>query len=263
MNDDYKKFFPHDLGLKPNQPKKEDKLIRFLTLHKITQLIEQRALHFHRLDKFPDQNEGIWTNNDTHLWKNYKFDVPKFSREFRITSAITCWSKIDKNLNTSKMWEKYVPDDQGLAIVTTPSLLCDLTRNGLIELGAEHAHILIAEVQYIDRNTHSNIKLLKPADPLCNATLPYYQKDKSSYSFENEVRLLVNAGLKDKIPMAIADEGVNIPIDSMELITEIWFPPTISNTNKETLCKLLIKHRLDSKINVGATLGASAKLAKK
>jgi hypothetical protein len=125
LEDNFLDFFPSKSGLKPKQPSHDDKLVRFLTLTKTIHLLTSQKLHLTRLDKFQDKHEGMWSNLDENHWgKHQGFNVPRFSKEFRKTIGITCWSKVSKQSDYNKMWMEYVCGNQGLAIVTNVKTLC-------------------------------------------------------------------------------------------------------------------------------------------
>lgn len=250
MNDNYSKYFPENRELNPLQPKEHDCLVRFLSLTKIIHLLETQTLHFQRLDKFEDEDrdEGAWTAPDVTGWKFHgQFDVEKFSNNFRITTAITCWSKISGKLDTAKMWQKYICKNQGLAIVTIVSILCEQVKNGLIKMGADFADRVIAEVRYINRDTHSNLVSMKPSGFLPNAFLPYFQKS-DHFSFEEEVRLLLFAGLYNGEQMLVEQKGVDVPIHINELIKEIWLPPNMPQWERGIISNFLKKYDLRGKM---------------
>ena len=248
FEDDFLEFFPSTSGFRPKQPNGDDKLIRFLTLTKAIHLLDSKRLHFQRLDKFQDRNEGLWTSSDFNHWDKYKgFDVPKFSEGFRSTIGIVCWSKMNESLDRHKMLSEYISNNQGLAIVTDVTILCQEIRKGLKEMGADFADFIIAEVEYIDRTNHSNLADLGPNEFLPNVTAPCYQKD-LRFSLENEVRLLIFAGIKDKTITQIEEFGVDVPISLDALVKEIWLPPNLRDWEKTVFCNLLKKHNLDSRI---------------
>ena len=145
-----------------------------------------------------------------------------------------------------KMWRKYAPNNQGVALEVKGSVLCDQMREGLSKIKADFCNIVIAEVDYIDRNNHSNLKSLKTDEPLCNSTLPYYQKD-IVYSFENEVRALLFAGLDGKTQMGIEEHGVDIPIKTNKLIRRIWLPPELPDYEKKTFHTLFDRYSIEMK----------------
>lgn len=244
MNDDYLKYFPH-ADLKPKRPSDSDRLVRFLPLTKALHLLETQTLHFTRLDNFKDKYEGLWTDEDVKRWGRYEgFNVPHFSMIFRKTTAISCWSMVNESLDISRMWEDYIPMKQGIAIIVQASNLCEEMRRGLAKIKADFCNIVIAEVDYINRSNHSNLDALGPNQPLCNSTLPYYQKNKT-YSYENETRILLFAGINNKGQMVIPEDGVDLSVDTSKLIDRIWLPPDIYGWERLVFHRLLDKYHLN------------------
>lgn len=246
MNDDFLKFFPHSSG-KPKRLADNASLLRFVTLTKGIHLFESQTLHFTRLDKFEDEDkfEGLWTDCDKTEWAKYKgFDVVAFTKIFRETVGINCWSKLDERINLTEMWGKYAPNNQGIALEVNGTVMCDQIKAGLSKIKADFCNIVMAEVDYIDRSIHSNLESLKADEPLCNSTLPYYQKD-LKFSFENEVRVLLVAGLNGKIQMGIEEFGVDIPIKTSELIQRVWLPPKLADYEKSVFHMLFDKYGVD------------------
>ena len=135
------------------------------------------------------------------------------------------------------------------------SKLCEQVKRGLAEIKADFCNLVIAEVDYIDRSNHSNLEILRPDQPLCNSTIPYYQKC-MSYSHENEVRMLLFAGLDGRSQMAIDEHGVNIPVQTKEMFDEIWLPPNLAVWEKQIFQNLFGKY--DLKINDENIIGKLA-----
>ncbi len=248
LNNDYSKFFPEGRELAPSQPKPHDRLVRFLSLTKGIHFFESKALHFQRLDMFDDKDEGLWTGSDAEKWKAHgSFDVPKFTENFRQTTAITCWSKVNEELDVARIWKEYVCCNQGLAIVTSAAVLCDLVKAGLTSMGADFVNSVIAEVKYVDRTTYSNFEALRSSNQPLNAFLPYYQKSKKM-DFEEEVRLLLHPGWHDGKQWAIDEKGVNVPIHINELVREIWLPPDMAGWEREGITCYLERFDLHNRV---------------
>lgn len=246
--DDYEHFFTSHSLLRPQQPGKAARLVRFLTFTKAFHLLNTSSLHFTRLDKFMDTYEGLWTNNDVQAWGQYRgFDVARFTKQFRLTAAISCWSAVNDTLNEERMWQTYICNGQGVAIVTTASALCEQMRNGLVELKAEFVKMVVAHVEYVDRQAHSNLAGISNGDLLPNTTLPYYQKS-DAYRFENEVRLLLHAGLNNGEQMAVEESGVNIPVEPQLFIEEVWLPPSLSGWEHDQIKMVLNRYDLAAEI---------------
>ena len=243
MNDDYSQFFPTSGKFSPKQPNSDALIIRFLPLTKAIHLFETCQLHLTRLDKFDDKNEGMWTAADNSQWLKYgPFDVSKFTKNFRSTFAVLCWSIYDEELNQPKMWQEYVSSGQGVAIISRAGKLCEQVNKSLSNTGC--ANTVLAEVQYVDRGAYSNLVKLEGSDHLPNSTLPYYQKD-ATYSFEREVRLMVSAGLDaNKQQWVISTDGLLLSVEPKQIIEKILLPPSLKVWERDSLSGLLGKYGL-------------------
>lgn len=240
VKDDYYKYFHKDRNFNPKRPNGSDLLVRFLSLTKAIHLFARQELHFQRIDKFKDKDEGLWTESDVVALNAVgPFDLARFTNNFRETTAITCWSKANESLDESWMWEEYAPNNQGLAVVSDASELCTQVKSGLSKMGADYVSAIMVEVEYVDRSSHSNVKRLEAENCLPNALLTYYQKNIDPYKRENEVRLLLHAGLNGKQTMAVLEGGVDIPINIYETIKEIWLPPVMPIWERNAVTELL------------------------
>jgi hypothetical protein len=182
-------------------------LWQYMPLAKFLHLIRTETIHFHRIDDFPDKNEGMMTILDKKVFSHIasEKDIETYLQRDNKRHYVNCWIKCPHEL--ALMWETY--GNEGVAIRTTAANL-----RKAMEKDKKHC-IRMIEVRYIDEKTEAAQTLGEPLNML------YFPTTKRRYfKQESEVRLLYEN--TDKIT---DNKGFNIKIDVKELIQEIRVYP--------------------------------------
>ena len=157
-------------------------LWRYMSIEKLTSLLNENALYFRRADLFKDPLEG--TQSQYTLSKRPIFfaganeswltqAMPMADERTRKCVYVNCWHNSD---NESKyMWDKYVADNKGIAVKSSLNKI----KNSILDLERK---FLINPVRYINYERDDTID--------ANSFYAFFCKDKS-YNNEREVRLLL------------------------------------------------------------------------
>ena len=167
---------------------------------------KKEELHFHRIDCFPDKNEGLLTTIDK---KMFYFDEANIaSKEYwereRKRYYISCWIESPHELNL--MWDRYSSD--GIAIKTTVANLKE-------SLGRDVKYVeRISKVKYVDYEKESSQDYGTPKQiyKIMLTKRKYFEQEK-------EIRVILFKEIEDD------GKGVNVPIFIEPLLQEIWISP--------------------------------------
>ncbi|MFJ7756303.1 DUF2971 domain-containing protein [Peribacillus muralis] len=163
---------------------------KYMSMEKFKSLIDEKALYFSKPSGFFDPLEGsysYWDIKQRDTGGNTR-DYMKRIQEF---SAISCWHINDHE--SAAMWDLYLGGGDGIAIKTTYKDLYNSIHDPYI--------IFSGKLQYIDFNkdmTSENVF----------DTLFYKRK---SFSFENELRLMIIASRIDHKNLEKQFENEGIP----------------------------------------------------
>ena len=220
----------------PNQfadePDEDVVLWRFFTPTKFEKLLKDSALWFCRSDRFEDQFEGTITANDsisreTRYRQAFAANCTNFEnfiatavafQEQSVKNArrayyVSCWH--ENAVDSSAMWEKYCPQEPGVAVKTTFGHL----KNSL--QGQQPMPVMFSRVHYIDYATESI--------PRGNSSFVFLYKH-TAYKDEREVRAILN--YLETIPYenAISPDpdypsGLNLTTDLPLLVDALFVRP--------------------------------------
>jgi hypothetical protein len=178
-----------------------------MDLTKLLALLEDKALHFARADRFEDPYEGEWTGATAERFRklgNKKaVDIP---RKLQQSHFISCWCASEHE--SAALWKLYLQSPEGVAV-----------RSDLASLSAvlERApqKITVAEVTYLDYDSKIQI-------PWTQSFLPLFTRKRRSFSHEQEVRAIIHPSRSnERGALAIA-----VPISVPTLIKKIYVSPS-------------------------------------
>ena len=118
---------------------------RYMSLKHFLCLIKTQELHFHRIDLYDDNYEGILTAKDKKIFKHYSIQKEYWERE-RKRHYVSCWTESPHEL--ALMWQTYGTD--GIVIKSSIMSLVDSFRDD-----SEHK-LTLSKVQYLDFNSESS-----------------------------------------------------------------------------------------------------------
>ena len=221
------------------EPDRDSLIWRYMSFEKFVNLISNQALFFSRLDRFPDQLEGVLPiNNKMRIideiknisLANLNHAVSYANREeiiintYRSYTLANCWTKNDAE--SMALWKIYLDGTRfGIAIQTQ----YDKLKNAL---ATSENDVLIGEVQYCDE-----LCSLQQQTISLRKTIPY--------KFENEVRAVIfnqytSEGPRKGHPKY--EYGVEVKIEIEKLIDKVYLPPLCQKWYEQTIENLIKKY---------------------
>lgn len=228
------------------------KIWRYMNIAKYFSLLEKRSLYFSRADCLGDPFEGSLpsTKGQINLTEIVKQElmsrglptdnITQIHNFIRRCSFVCSFHMND--YESAALWSIYTKAQQGVAIQSTFSRLCDCFN----EYSANPIHI--GMMNYIDYSKET-IPILE------NAFLPLLHKRKS-FEYEQEIRAAISFP-KELYPESSAatpikfinpQRGLDIPIDLDILIEQIFVAPTTEKWIKELLISVTQKYGIDKPI---------------
>lgn len=211
-------IFDEDDNWKPPTPASNARIWRYRSLDRYVTLLDESSLWFSRADEFDDQYEGSlpeatfvrWIQKLRQLGLNYQ----EIYRYLQQLTYLNCWHE-----NTSEsfaMWDLYLEDGQGIAIISTPERL-----NKALQIN--HKEYVAGDINYIDYlNDDFNIN---------SSVTPFFHK-RESFRHEREYRILhrtkketPEGGISPNKMGDYYSKGISIPVDLEELIEEVRISP--------------------------------------
>lgn len=207
------------------EPNDETVIWKYLSLAKFLFLLKKEELHFHRIDCFPDKNEGLLTIIDKKMFyydEGNNAPMEYWERE-RKRYYISCWIESPHELNL--MWDRY--SNEGIAIKTT---VANLKKS--LEKDVKHVE-RISKVKYVDYEKESSQDFGTPKQiyKIMLTKRNYFEQEK-------EIRLILFKEIEDDG----ITTGVNVPIYIEPLLQEIWISP-----KADTFIAELIKREISFK----------------
>lgn len=201
---------------------------RYLNFHKFQSIIERESLFFSKANKQEDIQEGAypidmeekikrrWGIMPSDDGNSYSFSDWHINKEIP-SHLINCWSL--RPTESQKQWSTYTNCSESVAIRSTIKQL----RNCF---PYKEPIVWIDIVRYgIDRNFLANPLDENRINPYHS---PFFFKQKR-FSWENEVRALINLSNKNQELYEHTPDGCFIPIDVKTLIESIWIHPKATN----------------------------------
>lgn len=220
------------------EPKPDTIIWRYINFPKFIHLITYSQLYFSRLDKLPDKLEGVIPKNiidgitDRYNSKEDFYMSPgevklrsiqdkNHMEKYNKYTLVNCWSKnVDESF---ALWKIYLGcQPYGVAIKTT----YDKLKRSLMH---NNFKIVLQEVYY-DKKAKGE-----------NQTCIFFRKDKY-YFFENEIRAIIFNQYKTFGGEPIYEDGVEVDVDIVELIDQIYVSP-MAPAWYHSLLEHLIKHK--------------------
>jgi len=195
-------------------------LWQYMPLSKFLVLIKNQKLHLHRINDFPDKNEGVLSvldkksitfYQDTDNWNGYLEDD-------RNRVFISCW--IQCPLEQSLMWYAYGKD--GVAIRTSAGAI-----RRAMEIDKEHELHIIA-VKYLDKEKQA---AHNPGDRI--NWFNFYVTKRKFFEMEKEVRLVYY----DNNKVHMSEKGFDVDIKTDELIEEILVSSSLPQYVYDLICQ--------------------------
>jgi len=189
-----------------------------MDLTKFMDMVQNKKLFFTRADRFEDKYEGSFTRSlksrieiaiaDNSLTDSY--DLLKTKLRERV--FINCWHcSVDDNM---AMWKIYGSPIHGVAITTTVKKLEDaLTHHKF----AHQSDTYIFNVKYVN-HWHDPAIDIKPYSRIFSYKL-------KAYSYENEVRTVIDSFHQTYQTEPLDSDGISIPIDFEKLVRSIVIAP--------------------------------------
>lgn len=196
------------------EPDETAQLWRYMTLGKFVSLLTKRALFFCRVDRLQDRFEG-------HLTRP-TFDIvhPRLRVAYeqeRSRSIVSCWTLLEHE--SVALWNTYVPQGEGVAILTSFARLRDSFR---AEGFLKEARVHIGRIHYVDFQQHN---FVGPDNTAFNGFVPLVHK-RPYFRFESEVRALISGLGTHSLDQVIHQvDGLNVPVDVDLLIQEVRVAP--------------------------------------
>ncbi len=219
----------------------DKKLWRYISLEKLEFLIRDNALYFCRSDLFDDQHEGSYTAKAKEFRKTFYGEeatgwientMPKINFNLKKCTYISCWHvNNDENIH---MWQSYVDKGKAIAITTTISKI----KNYILD---EESSFLLGPIHYIDYQQD----LVSEG----NAFAPFFCKRKE-FASEREFRIVkermidIDGIISGSIKMP---KGINIPIDTNNLIDEVIISPFSDKHFNQKVRELLTRYKMVNK----------------
>lgn len=192
--------------------KLETILRRYLDLPKFLDLLYSRSLYLNRADGFPDRLEGAIIPSFRTAWDeaflrgDSKHNADYIYRRSRSGNFVSCWTESAKD--NMALWHLYGGIKTCVAITTTVERLVRIALKW-------NENSSIHRVKYIDHSKNPDMVFGKYTDLL--------QYKNESYSYENEIRLIVSRQGKNWVRNP---PSIRLPISSLEeLICNVIVAP--------------------------------------
>ncbi|MBQ3324708.1 MAG: DUF2971 domain-containing protein [Muribaculaceae bacterium] len=199
---------------------------RYMPINIFLKLINNRELHFHRIDSYNDKKEGTLTTIDKKIFRYFSNSKEYWERE-RKRHYVSCW--IESPHELALMWHTY--GKEGVAIKTSVKSLINS-----FDHDCDHK-IYVSRVHYLDYDKDSSQYNGTPIN-----ILKIVFTKRKFYEQEKEIRLLYSyynspEGQEEKW------YNLNCPIELM--IEEIRLAPGITMENEIIIRNLLKRNKID------------------
>lgn len=244
-------YSPHSDFISPSD--NNVKIWRYMNIPKYLSLLQKRSLYFSRTDLLGDPFEGSLPStkgqiNITEIAKQEaelqgipSDKIIPVHDSVRKCSFVCSFHMNDRE--SAALWSIYTKAQQGVAIQSTFSKLCDCFN------GYSDNNIYIGKINYMDYEKETITKIHE------NAFLPLLHKRKS-FECEKELRAAISfpkelypeSSAAAPIKIINSQRGLNIPVDLNILIEKIFVAPTTEKWIKELLSSVTEKYEIDKRI---------------
>lgn len=222
IDGEWKKLIESD-DWRPAKPSTDSLIWRYRDFNRYLSILENEELWFCRADQFSDPFEGSLPQKNIEEREIKNDDAERTMAEslsltyrtFRKMTYLNCWHL--NQYESAAMWNLYLSEDQGVAIVSTPNRLEDA-------LNLDSDSYLLGSVDYIDytREKISDNSMIAP----------FYHKRKS-FEHENEYRVLHRNWSSNSETSLPANEigshylnGGGVSVDLDKLVKEVRVSPS-------------------------------------
>ena len=242
-------------------------IMRYMSWEKFESLVTRRQMYFNEVLKYRevDPKEGeIPTSNRVSIDNQYftlskeggqtinigvnyesKRQVVNFMQHL---TCINCWNMAEEE--SLRMWREYAPSDKDVLVVSTI---------GAIKKAFEKTQldVYIGKIKYVDH--------LSYVEGSPNPLTYCFLKDRETYDWENEVRLMVfDSGIDSEIQRILRDvdtpeqflkvdftkvKGVDhvwVDINVSDLISLVILSPWAKPSYYETVEKIMVSNGIDA-----------------
>lgn len=208
----------------PPTPASDSKIWRYRSLKRYIQILDEESLWFARTDHFDDPYEGSlpdhtferWCMKLNRLGLNHQniFDV------LQKMTHINCWH--ENSSESVAMWDLYLEDGQGVAIISSPSRLWEA-------LQIDEEQYVTGNVEYIDYSNESF--------NMDSTITPFFHK-RESFQHEREYRVLhrdtkrlrtPEEGIAENDISNYTPDGIPVSVDLNDLIKEVRVSPVVDD----------------------------------
>lgn len=202
------------LGIVP-----EDTVLwQYMPMMKYLDIIQNRRIHFHRLDDLADKEEGVLSTLDMKSFVRFDSGFEQYFLDERKRTFISCWIKSPHEL--SLMWESY--GKGGVAIRTTAGHITEA-----MEKDKEHG-IYMFDVHYIDKQTEAAHHNGEPLN-----MFKFLTTKRKFFEQEKEVRLIFS----DTSRKHEQEKGINFDVDLNKLIQDVVISPIVPEYQFHLICQ--------------------------
>jgi hypothetical protein len=237
-------------------------LWRYMTFEKFCWMLETSKLYHTRLDQFNDAFEGAVTYEYARLRETGELEPffglkehePWTFKALRLRSYATCWHASD--YESDAQWQLYASGGAGIAILSSMERL-----QNAVDF-APHVHGLLAQVEYVDFQTHNMLH-----QPFHTAMRPGFLKRKS-FEHEREVRgiILMDFGVQQlTLDDAFLDwmrlnkpRGIEAKANLSDLIQAIVISPVAAPYVEELVRIATKRHGLEHCVRKSTLCGLPA-----
>lgn len=219
----------HAIDIPFERPHPAVQVWRYLDWFKFEDLVVKRRLYFCRADRLDDQMEGRFSEanyiSQTALWQRFHHahgiqqnseQERGINESLRHRVFISCWHV--NTVESARMWELYTKSTDSVVIYS---------RCGLLDSSTDGRAYQPLVVRYASQEVPR---------PEYHSLAPFVFKD-TTFSFENEVRLISVGGLEEE-----AEVHRTLPIRPDELILKVYTNPAASRRFRRRVEALCRKH---------------------
>lgn len=204
-----------------------ERLWRYLQVHRFVSMLQQRALYFAASTQFTDKFEGA----SAVMPPDFPVD-PRYAEmdgmeavnfRFRRLMKINCWHRSEHE--NIAMWNLYAGESKGIGITTTP----DRLRNACTPFRLKPTYgvedLWGGQIRYHDL-TQVRLRLPGHQTYFCKH-LPFY--------WEREFRLLISLMQPNEFGVDTPDDGILVGVNLDTLIESIMLGPSLTREEVETI----------------------------
>lgn len=215
-------------------PEADAKLWKYLSFAKFVLLLNCKAVHCTRIDRFEDRIEGRWPLADLDRFRSSR-DSLKGLADARRNAVVTSW--VERENESAAMWPVYGGTPESVAIVTTFAELKRAVEEKAKQGRNEEWHV--GNVRYLDFGADEGVFASEGKPPVHKVfTLKH-----SSYEHEHEVRAL-GIRVREHMP----EDGAEIPIALERFIKAVVVNPRASAWFADLVAEAAAAHGLEGRV---------------